>query len=387
MWDVVTKRFRELSAAGSVVMNPMQRVSVTRNAETLSLYAHYADNDPSHWAEMRVASNVAADLQLPLDINPAEAGSFTLHDADDVHNMAVEASTRCISQRNRASTDSWENIAEMRKTVEMLRRPLDSFYKYERHWRKNVLRKETLAVTPENAWLMYRYGARPLASSAYDVLQALSKRTKPRYTTTRGRSVSSKSQNIVVDIVDSGFLRKVYGIQKTETIQYRAVSIDEWLHDLAYDMGISRKELMTLPWAMIPCSFVADWFVNFGDFLGAMADSTLLRQPLGECLVQEVIRSEVRTSHSSSHVNTSLVQTSQALSRARTDWVLKARQPTLATPGIVIKADFKLDDITRLADAFALIGQRLRPVLAPLTTLYKVAPGWNNRKGWGIGPT
>lgn len=368
MWDVTIPKFKERSKNGEVIMNPMSRMSVTRQLETLSLYRHHTGN-PAQWAEMRVENNVTEDLSLGLGFNAADASQYDLIPSSDIDKMITEACTQCISKRNRASTESWENIAEVRKTIAMFRHPLDSFYKYERHWKRNVLRGATLTITPENAYLMYRYGVRPLVTSLKDILESLAKRTKPRYSTTRGVSTLTRESNVTSTIIAGGYLYKEFGIQKTESVQVRAVSVDEWVQDMYYDMGISQKELFTLPWAMVPYSFVVDWLLNVSDFIGAMADATLLRQPMGECFTVQRVRSEVRASRRSWHQNTSLVQTSQCLSRARTDSVQKWRSPTLATPGLVFKADFGFDEATRVADALALIAQQTVGRIGPLLSV------------------
>jgi hypothetical protein len=132
--------------------------------------------------------------------------------------------------------------------------------------------------------------------------------------------------------------------------------------DLSFlgNLGFPLKGLITLPWELQSYSFVADWFANIGDYIGSLAPSVGYNM-LGSCMVEHRVT-----------VNT---YTSTGVNKTNGTWTLDApitgtfsivreettRRP-LAARGLVIKNDFKLDEFTRSADAFALLASRFTKV-------------------------
>jgi len=206
-----------------------------------------------------------------------------------------------------------------------------------------------------NYWLMWRYGLRPLIGSISDILKALESNVRPDRQTSRGQAVSTMTKTDTWNYSNSGIFANRKTI--TESVQVRAMSIDWVTMDWAYDYGFSVKSLMTLPWELIPYSFVADWFVNTGDFIGALAQA-FREESLGQCLTTRYIQSGVQenTSHVASGGYT---VTSPLLCGVREDCVTTNRVRGLKTPGLVVKSNFRLDDATRIGDALALVGQQI----------------------------
>jgi len=274
----------------------------------------------------------------------------------------------------------WENLAEVDKTAAMLWGPIGFFFQREKvisQKEKEMLRraarkrnlpldvalkrfgkKALLGVNGvANLWLMYRYGIRPLVQSIGDVNEALERVIRLDRVTTRGNATSSASSISDQTYSNSGYswnLRKSI----TETITVRAVSVDGLVRDWRYDYGMSSKDLITLPWELIPYSFVADWFVNAGDYFGALANC-FQPESLGRCFTTSVVRTAVweNTSMLASPSSEGCYQ--PQLDLVREDAVNKWRDLGLRSPGIVVKANFRLDDTTRIADALALIGQQV----------------------------
>jgi hypothetical protein len=136
------------------------------------------------------------------------------------------------------------------------------------------------------------------------------------------------------------------------------MSLDTIVHDWSHDLGFDAKSLATLPWNLIPYSFVVDWFANVSDYIGGVAQA-FYPKSLGQCHVHETVKTEVRTSSSMSSLTSTVTLSSPSLSEARQDTVYKARFPGLPSPHLIVKTDFRLDDLTRISDAFALVGQQI----------------------------
>jgi hypothetical protein len=137
------------------------------------------------------------------------------------------------------------------------------------------------------------------------------------------------------------------------------MSLDEYDLTLADQLGLDFKSLVTLPWELIPYSFVVDWFLNIGDFIGSLTPSPGYTQ-LGSCFVVE---REQTTSYTA--LGTEVPSLSYDVLRPVSGTVYRYRKSKnryrMGDSGsIVIKNDFKLTNLIRALDAVALLQQKLR---------------------------
>jgi hypothetical protein len=264
-----------------------------------------------------------------------------------------ECSTRVLSERGRSDVNQWENLAQLNSTLALLAKPLSAFGSLQR---KLSLLAGTL--TAAQLWLQYRYGILPLVRDVEQILKDLDRNVKgpTRKTTRASESLSSEfSRDITVSGSPMSF---TFRQQITESVTIRAMSLDEFVRSASDDFGFGAKNLFTLPWELIPYSFVADWFANVGDFIGSLAPALGYTQ-LGGCVT---INRERKAFYLP--VNTSLNSTpGWALDRPvsgtfQVEITARSRLG-LGAAGLVIKNDFRLDSIVRLSDAFALAAQRI----------------------------
>lgn len=346
MADRVTPGWRKALRSGTIrpVINPMTSKVQTCDSGCTSLW--YGTYPPSTW-DRHVSGNWSySPLQ---DSSPYVTAPSSLQDAD-VRNLLTEVSTRCLSQIGRSSANSWENLAEISKTVNLLKHPIASWFKLY-----NGVYK-TMVSSGANAYLAFRYGVQPLVRDTRSILIALNRGVRPKWVTTR--SQGEISANVVVPYSwTTGIHTFSYSTQTTERLSVRAMSIDEATANTTTDLGFEAKSLLTLWWELLPYSFVADWFVNIGDYLGALVASVRMGN-LGSCLVTERRLQTYR--YSTGHtVSGGWTLVSPVMGYIRKEYVVKDRIPGLSSPSLVLKSDFRLDDVTRIADSCALVAQQL----------------------------
>lgn len=349
MTDWVQRDFHRRRKSGEVIMNHMTQNVLEVKSGTISSWHAYSSGNPNQWG--KTSGNYAwftcgvGSVGNPPTLPP---GSIT---AADINNARIAASTRVRSQIGRSSTDNWENVAEFDKTVRTLRHPIDSWWAFDRKSSALLGGAKSLA----SAWLIYRYGIRPLISSVDATLVQLYRNVRPIRVTSRAVEKLSAQTNTTFNVTSGSFIGVVRrNISETYTI--RAMSLDQAITDDFHKFGFSSKSLLTLPWELIPYSFVVDWFFNVSDYIGSLAN---VFQPvsLGQCLVIKSDTTEYRQTVSNTDPTVTIVspmmdwwqQTSSATTRL----------PWLDGSGLVVKSDFRLDSPTRIADALALVGQRI----------------------------
>lgn len=366
MTDIVIPNFRKEVKAGKVFMNYKE----SRSQDTaVGMYSNISGTASGiGFSDTGNLQHLCCYWLGNTDWNTTR---WDVVSAGDALSLADQVCTRTLSQIGRSDAANWENLAEVGKTVQMLRAPLQSWFKFlssngaVRRYRRSISGAgeigKDLGLTATNAWLAFRYGFMPVKRAVEDTLQQLRDRLKYGDTkmrqTTRSTQAISGSANSLIQMTDGTY---IYDIRRNVTTSHevRAMSLDEVVWDLPTLLGLGSKDLVTLPWELVPFSFVADWFVNVGDFLGA-ASQAMYPKSLGQCYTLQTVRSEFRETVTHT-VPTNYVISSYRRGWVREDTVWKTRYPGLRAPKIGIKADFRLDDLTRLADGFALAAQQLR---------------------------
>lgn len=355
MTDVVTPGFRRrVARRDGWVFNPLSSYSNSYNTGGTGWYI-YDINTPTSWE--RVVGNslpwFLPQLHYTQLYTPRISNGVR---SEDLTTLENEVSTKVQSDRYRSDANVWESVAEFGKTAAMLRNPIKAFFDYDKRNREKAAR-----VAPANAWLMYRYGIMPLVRDTQTILENHLNRIsglQPSIRTTRAK-VEQTYWNETRSTATMGVLSAKVVDTVSSIVRVRAMSLDEAIWDIQQSYGLSTKQLYTLPWELVPYSFVADWFFNVGDYLGAMSESLLNHVNLGSCLTTEVEHNRVVTmSDAWQNSQTSIYRTTEWPSgymRSVTVW--KDRFPGLKAPTLVVKSDFKLGKLTRAADAFALIGQ------------------------------
>lgn len=356
MRDLLTPGFRRKVAKGEVFFNPMQselRISgyeegsnhaISGIAEScLATHTHYeVDYLTGPWIGYWLNSVYPTPILVPVSgVIPGE----------EISDLVTEVSTKCLSERGKADNNLFESVAEYKQTLSMLRRPQDSLFRY-----LNKAGERTRKLSPESAWLAYRYGLKPLIKDVQGIIEGLGKAVGNKRSTTRARGAIQRSEIVTANYTLGPVTLRI-DKQVVDSLEVRAMSLDEYVADTASNIGFTTKGLLTLPWELVPYSFVADWFVNIGDFLNALAPAPGYKQ-LGSALtvrryvsnIYTVVNTTVSSPyrHPPDRYNTASCYGS----------IETKNRSALGSPGLVIKSNFKLDEAVRAADAFALLKQK-----------------------------
>lgn len=129
-----------------------------------------------------------------------------------------------------------------------------------------------------NTWLQVRYGWLPLIYDMQGCIKALTAPYNLRETA-RGKCGINRSGSGVV----TGSWRGTYGYSYTwkQETMYRAGVLYENQQEInelvSTRLGLSITDMLTVPWDLVPLSFVVDWFIDVGDWLRAITPKSNIR--------------------------------------------------------------------------------------------------------------
>jgi len=386
MTDQVVSRFKSRRAKGEVFFNPMQQSSTEITSGggfaeneavvlTCSPSRHVRHKWVGNWISNFVPYTVVGGLVIPPQ-------NFLLSQSR-IDSLRKEVSTTMMSERGRGSDSNlFESLAEMHQTLDMFNRPLERLRNYlemvARQKRKSA-RLRNVIDGVSGAYLAYRYGLRPLVSDINSILKGLKETTEKRRRTTRAKAgfkdVSSTNLSWISNVTYLANLSVI------DEVKIRAMSLDDVALSTLDNIGLSGKNLLTVPWELVRLSFVLDWFVNVGDFIGAWVPSPLWNQ-LGSCVTVERSTTSLWSAMGSTGNTSYSVLSPGTGSLMRTD-KLKTRMP-VDYPSLLIKDNFRFDKATRVGDAFALLAQQMKGIFAASSPSSGNSPGRGRRPVRGL---
>jgi hypothetical protein len=213
-------------------------------------------------------------------------------DADIARARSI-ALTKAYAKMNQSQILGGEAVHDLDQSLQMLRRPFGSsigLLKKITKRRDQLLKKSASNITKAsaNAWLEYRYGWKPILMDIDTIVQECGARATFRRREGGSQRLVARSmekvscRNVRKDLsagVPGGSLLRTTGetltsidAQVSAGVIYTLVSdVDsEWL---AGFLGTRPRDLLPTIWECLPYSFVADWFVNVGDWLNAVIPS------------------------------------------------------------------------------------------------------------------
>jgi hypothetical protein len=291
----------------------------------------------------------------------------SLNSPSDVDQAVNETATKARAGVKSGKAGGWESVAELHKTIDMLRHPFASLTKLTNSFQsKSSLRRGSskglgaagsdILQFSAGEWLKYRYGVLPLINDVQAVLNELGRKYVAQRQSSRASVTLSNTSYTPFSTTVTGWGCSHVEERESQT-KVRAVSLDEYRSSMAIEAGLDLSQIPKTAWDLIPYSFVVDWFINVGDFLNAMTPRLDVNH-LGGCVTVEDLTItrvfSVGSTPPTGHVTVTAPEGSFVEIR-RT----KTRTVPLPEAALLIKSNFRFDKTTRVGDAAALIGQKL----------------------------
>lgn len=275
--DVSHGNFHRRVRNGEILIGPLDLLK-TERAMTPGLISGYNSTWKETW-------KYYGDLAKGME---GAVGRPSYDVAADITAMSAVALTEAFARTKAASVMSGEVLSELGKTVGMLQHPFRNSGKLLQKMHKAKLKNlkksgSNLVEACSNAWLEYRYGWQPILLDADTICQeahrirASMSRSLVSRSTKGARTNQSKSVVDKPGVTGTPFQTYLYTATGTFSIEVQAsagvlyeVASRTTGENLQQILGSRPQDTVQLIWEKIPFSFVADWFVNIGDWLQAI---------------------------------------------------------------------------------------------------------------------
>jgi hypothetical protein len=354
MADIVTPNFHKLQAKGHLIFNPMHsRSDESAIVEAGHGYTRKQFPTPacvisgqSYFSGMEIdGPYLAKGLNVGV-VKALPTPDMTLLTAKEESDLVTEISTKVLADRGSGTSNLFESVAEYKQTLNMFRKPLKGLFRF---FHKNGRRMKLMG--PAEAWLTYRYGIKPLISDIEMIVVGLKKNVGLQRQTTRAKGEIHK-QSVASSNFSDAWARTNWSRITSDDLVVRGMAIDEYVASVASNIGFGWKNLSTVPWELLPFSFVLDWFVSLGDFLKAYAPSPGYKM-LGSCVTIDRTISAMWTATSTTQIGGNII-TVPTVGTCTSTVRLRSRG-VLGAPGLVVRSDFRFSSLNRVADSLALI--------------------------------
>ncbi len=188
-------------------------------------------------------------------------------------NLATLAGTQAAASVMEPTVYGLVELAEAKETMKFLRRPIDDTLTLTDKIRKSrAFRRSGLILGDYLAknWLKYRYALTPLALTMQDIVKLATLDKSSRRQTARGFAKASNSDSDSVLCAPSGSWAVVADREVNFERSVRAGILYEYEFRWLAENGVSLREIPSALYELVPYSFVADWFVNLGDYIRAI---------------------------------------------------------------------------------------------------------------------
>jgi hypothetical protein len=277
--DVVTPKFHTRVARGEIINNPF--LSVT-------------DRGLHTWTGHGIATNSGSGSTIK-DRDYSHFYNTLNHfpgspwgKLEEMDTVMREVCTSAAANVDSDDVDGWVETGEGRETIKLfdrdnyrLRTKLEQQYRFLRKKgyalptdkRTRMLLNASAAVVAAssemaNAWLMYRYGIAPGIRLLNDTLvKGTSIRTRRR----TARASQVVQNDWVENFPGGGYYHPdaVVTVYGNASAAVRAGILYEY-RSFSNKYGFNLDDLPEGFWNICPWTFVVDWFVNAGDFIGAL---------------------------------------------------------------------------------------------------------------------
>jgi len=306
MWDWVTPKYQQLSSDGRVIVKPMNQIIEERSMSGVAPKLDRYSGSPLELASTYTYGD--GQWLLTSGVNHLGLVQHLLVDLD-VSQLSVLAGTSARANINPPEFQGLVFLAELRETLKFLKSPLTAWNRYLRNKQRSARRKKsrmsnaeyakkhgrTLADYITSGWLSYRYGALPLIYDVNDAVEALTRVALTNRQTARGYAQNYGEESATQEFI-GGSVSFSKDKETTRKVELRAGILYEYDYHDTFGVGIEQVPITI--WEVIPFSFVADWFVNVNDYIGAITPKAGVKV-LGSWTVKNDV-TETKASGSSS---------------------------------------------------------------------------------------
>lgn len=348
MNDQVTPDFRKVQAKGGIVNTQMSKYLDAR--DVVGGTGGFYGTTPSV-----VTTGVNTD-DYTGDYLTRHYGVPTMLDvpAAQMANMKTAAATKALAGVDKPDVQGQVFMAELVKTLTMLRNPMQALFAFIEGWKKrnaNRRYKGGAKFVPSAAgcWLELRYGWRPFLMEMEAILKSLRGGSVMGRKTSRGIATYNDRQFVVGTFITGSTEHDISHERTVEATVRSGILYDSEM-DIVDQFGFSWSDIPMTAWELVPFSFVVDWFLKVGDFLGALTPRGGVVY-LAKFESVAVKQQTVRTHLAMRHPNWSYQPKSGSFVRIVETY---DRVPTVSTPGIAFA--FSLSDALRGARVFDALG-------------------------------
>lgn len=274
--DTVTSKYSSRSKKGEIINNPFKSIKIDHGYQVGTW----------KWQVTGSCSGTAPKTQSAAAIyGTGNAGELDLLAAPyDSLAQELAQTTAIVGTRALAGVVSPEvqglvDLAEWRKTIALVKHPVNSLNGFFDKLKKSgkLKKGQTIGQFLSENWLAYRYGVTPLALSLQGALVASSgARRSLRHTS---RSSGTTSTHIVngTKPYTGNMWDTTLNLTSEVSGTVRAGVLYEHEWTIGQEFGLSISQIPATIWELIPYSFIADWFVNVGDYIEAITPKESVR--------------------------------------------------------------------------------------------------------------
>lgn len=311
--DEPTPGFYTKMKNGEVVNTPFQTTTISKSFQPGASWSYFYQKDPI-FCKM-CESNDGTTLKIVTGTNPwpgmyenARTGSIPADYQVALGQMQKLAVTDAFANIAKPDVLAAVDIAEMAQTLRMMRNPIAGLDKIFRHFERMAkqrdLRNLTQAAvskglqksaakklarlqaadktrTPYGAldfmrdnWLQVRYGVMPLIGSLQGLYKSLTQRRRPLRQTARGFASNMPTPTNWTEKKKQSLGPYGWNVEYRKTLEasysVRAGVLYEYTWNMQRSLGLDLAAVPVTAWELVPFSFVADWFGNFGSWIEAV---------------------------------------------------------------------------------------------------------------------
>lgn len=274
MDDVETPGFRRRSSAGEMVNSPM--VKTRLNVQFFPRTSKWIwVMKPGY--TFKTGDYIGFVLSDPMTVRYDHC-TFPFHEVPPWNeNLAGIALAEARSRAASPDAALLVTLGELQETIglmdhvlKLLTREAIPFWKLQRRYRNGELKPSDFLRELSETWLMYRYGIMPLVYELEGYVKALNGEHKLKRETMRGKQATTGSKNWLHTLTSSVIENVTVGWKASWTDSYRATCVYEFQDDLQARLGLRLADVPHAVHELTRLSFVADWFVNLGEYISSL---------------------------------------------------------------------------------------------------------------------